>query len=245
VVSASGSWDSTEFTPLAQATVQAQGVADVLRTEGFEVKELSGPDATSQKIEAYIQQLASRVTEDDRFLFYFSGHGVTEPGPLGDVGYLLTYPATRRTLLTDGLPMVRMQSEYANLRAKHILFVLDACFSGLAIQRSNTPGQTDLQKFLQYEQIAAYTSKPTRAILAAGAKGEPALDINGGIFTKAFISGLQGEADYSKNGVITVEELFVYIQKRVLEESALHAYRQTPQLGELRAFGEGQFVFLK
>lgn len=48
---------------------------------------LSESTATRQNIESYIQRLSSRVTENDRFLFYFSGHGITEHGPLGDVGY--------------------------------------------------------------------------------------------------------------------------------------------------------------
>lgn len=245
VVAASGSWDSAEFLKLDRAVPQAKEVADVLKAQGFNVETFFEERATRQKIEAYLQELAAKLTNNDRVLFYFSGHGDTEAGALGEVGYLLTYPATKRTLFTEAIPMSLLQAQYVNLKAKHMLFVLDACFAGLAIQKTESLDETTLRKFLRYEEIAAYTKDPARAILAAGTKGQPALDVNGGIFTKAFLAGIKGGADYSHNGVITIDQLSAYIQSQVSEEAHRHGYNQTPQLGLMPVYGDGKFVFIK
>ncbi len=46
-----------------------------------------------------------------------------------------------------------------------------------------------------------------------------------GAFTKALVEGLSGKADYSKNSVISINELDLYISERVKE---LTKGRQTP-----------------
>jgi hypothetical protein len=245
VIAASGAWDTAEFATLDRAVPQAKEVAAVLSAQGFKVETFFEENATRNKVERYLQQLASQLADSDRVLFYFSGHGETEPGLLGEVGYLLTYPATRKTLLTEAIPMARLQAEYVNLRAKHMLFVLDACFAGLAIQKSSNPSGDSLQKFLRYEELATYTRDSTRAILAAGTKGQPALDVNGGIFTKAFIAGISGGADYSSTGIITVDQLSAYVQEKVGSEAFRHGFVQTPQFGPLPVYGGGKFVFIK
>jgi photosystem II stability/assembly factor-like uncharacterized protein len=243
IIAASGKWDGKEFTPLTVAIPQAQEVARVLGAYGFEVRTLFEEDATVLNIEAYLADVGARMTTDDRLIFYFSGHGVTLPGAQGDLGYLLTYPATLSSVRRLGLPMVRMQSEYADLPAKHIAFVLDACFSGLALEKDPVP--TDVAKFLRYEQLAEFTKDKARDIMTAGDKSQPALDVNGGIFTQAFLEGIQGAADYGHSGVITVDELYVYIRNKVMASAALHKRQQTPQLGHLTTYGSGKFVFYK
>ena len=60
-------------------------------------------------------------------------------------------------------------------------------------KESDKPPPEVLKKFLRYEEMAAYTHEPSRAILAASAKNQPALDLNGGIFTKAFLAGYKAE----------------------------------------------------
>jgi uncharacterized caspase-like protein len=167
------------------------------------------------------------------------------PSATGDVGYLLTYPATEATVLTRGIPMARIESEYSNiLRAKHVLFVLDACFSGLATRDQTAPNPDRLKEFLKYEELVDYTGTPSRAVLAAGDKNQAALDINGGIFTKAFLEGIKGAADGNNNGVITVDHLYAYILTRVESEARMHGHPQVPQLDRLPYYGSGKFVFI-
>ena len=246
VVAASGSWDKQEFADLsAWAAPQAREVSQALRLQGFEVTELFEEKASRDNVEAYLQDLQRKLQRDDRVLFYFSGHGYTVPSATGDVGYLLTYPATEATVLTRGIPMARIESEYSNiLRAKHVLFVLDACFSGLATRDQTTPNPDRLKEFLKYEELVDYTGRPSRVVLAAGDKNQAALDINGGIFTKAFLEGIKGAADGNNNGVITIDHLYAYILTRVQSEARIHGHPQVPQLDRLPYYGSGKFVFI-
>ncbi|MEN8218168.1 MAG: hypothetical protein ABFS56_17715, partial [Pseudomonadota bacterium] len=46
-----------------------------------------------------------------------------------------------------------------------------------------------------------------------------------GAFTEALIEGLSGQADYTKNGAITIDELDLYLSERV---KALTDGSQTP-----------------
>lgn len=241
VVGASGAWATGEFANLTEAVAQAKRVANVLRGQGFIVLEMYEADASSLKVAAVMNDLAQKVTSEDRVLFYFSGHGVTHvnAGTGGEEGYLLTYGASNATITSQGLPMYTLLGDYGRrIEAKHMLFVLDACFSGLAIEKAALPAS---KEFYKYEELASYTSSYTRMVFAAGKKNEPALDKSGGLFTKAFLDAISGRADLRQNGVITMNEVQAYVAHQVGETAAFLQARQTPQLGRQ---GEGEFVFI-
>jgi hypothetical protein len=235
IVAASGAW-SPGLDKLDDASKQAAKVAQFLSSIGFEVKEFYEEDATLANIEKYINDLVGKAGSEDRVVFYFAGHGVTKIAANNETeGYLLTYPATEDTAQTTALPMFRLRDDYARrLNAKHVLFVLDACFSGLAITQGDPK-----KELLKYEELSKYTKAYALAILAAGQKDQPALDKNGGIFTTAFLEAIQGKAA-DDLGVITVLDVFHYVKKRVGDRAALLRYQQTPQLAEI---GQGEFVF--
>lgn len=98
-------------------------------------------DAILSGIKAEIARLADR--KDDRVLIYFSGHGQTVPLPgSGEMGYLITHDA--RINLLDPVPnpaeyyatclgMDELKRLSRLISAKHVLFLIDACYSGLAI----------------------------------------------------------------------------------------------------------------
>jgi len=118
--------------------------------------------------------------------------------------------------------------------AKHILFVMDTCYSGLALARASsispqTPGYL--------EKIA---NTRVRQIITAGGAGEQAFEREGhGLFTKHFLEALDGPADENKDGVITGFELGNYLRWRVSEDTS---NKQTPVFGIME--GEGEFLFV-
>lgn len=243
LVIAVSDYSGTGFPSLPDAIPQAKLVADALSKQGFEVTPFYGPKATRDAIEAYL--LNSRLTKNDRLLVYFGGHGHTVDGATNQkIGYLVTAGVKKENILL-GLPMARIETEYAQLLgANHVLFVLDACFSGLAATRSGGPSAQELAVFHRYKEMKLLTEEKMRAVLAAGRAGDEALDLNGGIFTKAFLAGITGSADYDKNGVVTLQELYLYVQDRVLKEASINGINQVPQLSQQSAFGAGQFLFL-
>ncbi|MFK7907109.1 MAG: hypothetical protein AB8B69_18380, partial [Chitinophagales bacterium] len=52
-----------------------------------------------------------------------------------------------------------------------------------------------------------------------------------GFFTKALLQGLKGEADYNKNNIVNLEELFTFVQQRVPAMVGIHTkQRQNPKM---------------
>ena len=244
VVAAISYSGSKGFPELPSAEPQARKLAKLLTSQGFELKEFYGPDATKDAIESYLfRNLKGKLTKNDRLLVYFGGHGATVDGAQGkSMGYLVTSGVTSDAVEL-GLPMSRIEGEYASIiKANHVLFVLDACFSGLAATRSPDPRSLSFQA---YSQIKMFTEQPMRAVLTAGRKQDEALDDNGGIFTSAFMDGINGAADSDHNGVVTLTELYLYVQQRVSRVSmeALGRKPQIPQLSQMSSYGEGQFLF--
>lgn len=85
-----------------------------------------------------------RVGEDDLLVFFFAGHGVTRKvGSRGSRGYLVPVDGgtDRRDQPRWGslLDMTDLESESELIPAKHVLFILDCCFGGLAVSRTAGP----------------------------------------------------------------------------------------------------------
>jgi len=128
--------------------------------------------------------------------------------------------------------------------AEQSLYLLDACFSGLAgaAPKSNV----DYSK-ITIRQLA----KKSSHILTAGtADGEAIVldSLGGSLFTHAVIDGLRGQADASSgfpnDGIVSVTELSNYVKTRVAIGADQAGWRKslTPQIGLLSA-STGEFFF--
>jgi uncharacterized caspase-like protein len=115
------------------------------------------------------------------------------------------------------------------LEAKQALFLLDACFSGLAGHRSQA-GDRDLQ----IDQLA----KPAHHLVSAGTGDEQTIAGDrwgGSIFTDAILRAVRGEADaatsYPQDGVVSLTELVGYLKTRVAFEASRSGWTKsiTPQ----------------
>jgi len=194
--------------------------------------------ATLANIRNSFLQIASKAKENDRVLIFFAGHGFTQDLPNGgEMGYLIPVDGNPDQLYPTCLPMREIKDVAIMSNAKHILFLVDACYGGLATVESRslprkTPG------FL--EKI---TRDKSRQIITAGGRDERVMEKpewGHSAFTKNVLRGL-GErmADGDNDGIITAEELGVYLKKQVTIDSENW---HTPQSGRLTS-GEGEFVF--
>ena len=118
--------------PYAQA--DAQRIADVLETVyGFSVTRLvRNRNTTKEKIETALWELVDRTGESDQVVVYFSGHGT----PLrlnGRITWGFLVPSVARpgrnySLVSMGL----LKNISETMVARYALFIIDACFSGIA-----------------------------------------------------------------------------------------------------------------
>ncbi|GEM_PF-62513 len=222
---------------LDAAVGDAQRVRAALLRLGFpanQVFTLTEGQATKAAIENLLADRLRRLAQpEDRVVVYFAGHGTTEK-LRGDVeeGYLLPVDADPENLFATAISMTALKQIAARQRAKHVLFAVDACYSGYAIYK--TRGITNPAL------VEELTRRPAIQILTAGRAGDLAQERDGqGLFTKVLLAGLEGQADQRGWGWVSLNQLGEYVQARVFAESDK---RQLPQYGNLE--GEGQFVFV-
>ena len=235
--------DYQNWPKLRYCVNDADSVEQMLITQyGFKksnIIKLLNRDATREKIVwALGDQLADtkKVGKDDRVFVFFAGHGATRRLPSGkELGYIVPVDAEAEVSQSKSISMTQLQEFCELIPAKHLYFVIDSCYSGLALTRS---GATSSRNANYLEEI---TRRMARQILTAGGADQQVADNGPGghsIFTWTLLQGLQGLADTDGNGAITASELGAYISPIVSSVS-----NQTPAFGNLIGSEGGEFVF--
>ena len=97
------------------------------------VRILLNEEATYQNIRKQFSEISRAANENDRVLIYFAGHGETVDLPDGgEKGYLLPFEADRNDLYLTAIPMDELKQIALMSEAKHILYLIDACYGGIA-----------------------------------------------------------------------------------------------------------------
>ena len=237
-------FQDSAYPTLAYAEADAQGVARMLIDHlGFEpgnVRLILGKDATREVLESALMDWAcdpARIGEQDLMVIFFAGHGVTRDlGPRGPRGYIVPMDGGSDQrgghVWSSLLGMRDLEDISEAIPAKHVLFILDCCFGGLAIRRSAPP-------------VAAGLTSRARQVLTAGTGDQTVLDGGGGghsIFTAAVIGGVRGSADLDGDQVVTFGELFNYVGRTVENKTSS---RQTPLQATLPDHEGGSVALFK
>ena len=223
--------------PLSYAVSDAREIRAVLVDElGFSeecVTLLVDSEAARGRIlNSYFSFASPGIDLDERIIVFFAGHGHTRTGIRGEVGYLVPVDGDVDDLST----LIRWDEFTTNaelVRAKHMLFIMDACYGGLALMRNISPGSA---RFLK-DMLLRYS----RQVLTAGKADEVVSDSGGplpghSVFTGHLIEGLRGKAA-TENGVITANGLMSYVYGKVANDKNSH---QTPHYGYFD--GDGDFI---
>lgn len=224
--------------PLSYAENDAAAISTILSSKlGFpknQVIALTNKEATKESILREYINLHTKAHHDDRVLFFFAGHGHTVKGNKGQVGYLVPVDGDVNNLSS----LIRWDDITRNaelIQAKHICFIMDACYSGLALQRVITPGT---RRFL-----TDILQRPSRQVITAGKADQTVADGGGdsgqnSIFTGHLLEGLNGAAANGE-GVLTAGTLMAWVYQKVGQHPSSS---QTPHYGHIE--GDGDFVFL-
>ncbi|MBW4477809.1 MAG: caspase family protein [Tolypothrix brevis GSE-NOS-MK-07-07A] len=198
------------------------------------------------------------VTESDRILFYFAGHGIAldalenQEGP---AGYLIPQDATSGDSNTY-LPMQELHDALNTLPCRHMLAILDCCFAG-AFRWASLKREAVRKVKVYKERYDRFISDAAWQVITSAADDQKALDSLGtrGIvtdgneehspFAKALFDALLGKgADLNQDGIITATEIYSYLRDQVEILTEAHYQRQTPSLCPLRKHDKGEFIFL-
>jgi hypothetical protein len=258
-----------KVSPLRTAVSDARRLAEVLAEQHHFVVHPPLIDARGETLRALLREtMAGLVSVDDRVLFYFAGHGIAADGDDGPAGYLVPAdadPTDRSTFI----PMTELQEALEVLPCRHLLLILDCCFSGAFKWSSRTRAiGTLMPKRLYKERFDRFVHDPAWQVITSAAYDQKALDVLHGRatgdrgsatsasgdahspFALALFDALAGDADAKTDregdGVITATELYAYIRDRVEPQTLESApqRRQTPGFFPLRKHDKGEFIFL-
>jgi len=211
-----------------------------------------------------LPQLA--LTDGDRLIFYFAGHGLPRTNEDAPEGYLV--PQDADPAKPDSfLPMREVAEELSKLACHHLLLILDCCFAGTFRWVVPSRDLIPVLKMIHREHYYRFIRYPAWQLITSSAHDQEALDVAKlnqnkrdedkipgyddklhSPFALALLEGLQHSegvqrqnADLIPDGVVTAHELFTYLEQRV---SQLSKERQTPGLYPLRRdYDKGQFIF--
>lgn len=230
---------------LSYAENDAKEVAEILKKDyGFDyVTLLIGKNATREKIIDALADLqdSSKVKKEDGVIIYFSGHGVTVKVNNGEQGYLL--PIDSKVSLKNinnpapfrrsALRMDSLKDDADAIPAKHVLFLVDACYSGYMSSKAVSLAP-EIENALSYN---------ARQVITAGTQGEQAVEHHAwkhGAFTYKLLEKLSHEAK-----PVSASSLGIWLKRSVPREVAARApeFKLSPQVKYLS--GSGDFYFIR
>jgi uncharacterized caspase-like protein len=168
-------------------------------------------------------------------LIYYAGLGAPEADTAtkekdGLVKYLLPRNVQPDTLKTTAFPMDEVQRILGRIAAERVVLLLDTSYSGLAGGRSFAPSNAK-PRTLSVGFLERLAQGRGRLVMTASGANEVALepaDLGHGLFTYYVLEGLSGKADRNGDGVVTVSELYPYVEDQVERRSRAAGGRQRP-----------------
>jgi uncharacterized caspase-like protein len=185
--------------------------------------------------------LGRSAKKDDTVVIFFAGHGAPEVDTRGLerdglAKYLIPSDADPDDLYSTALPMDELHTIFGRIEAERVVAFLDACYSGAAGGRTFSSKQTRAGTVddLFLERL---TRSKGRAIITASRTNEVSIELpelGHGIFSYYLVDGLKGAADLNRDGIVSLQELYEYVEQQVTTKSRAVGGKQHPVMkGEL------------
>jgi len=178
-----------------------------------QVRVLIDEEASRENVLQSMEEVFGMAGPNDLIIFYFSGHGLNGSFlPIDFDGF------------NNKIAHEEVAAAFNKSKARFKLCLADACHSGSLIAMRSAEPEPELVKF--YTSLAKSVSGT--ALLMSSKADETSLESAGlrqGVFSHFLIRGLKGEADLNKDKVVTVQELFDFINDKVRDYTG---NRQSP-----------------
>jgi C-terminal peptidase prc len=199
----------------------------LLLGEPSKAKDLSDytSEATRENVIAALKWVSSKATPDDMVIFGFFGQG----GPMGDSGDRRCYFTSDSTFLgrdKNALASSDLADTLKTLKAGKFCSFVDINFKGFQAGQGKAVAEASLganpyQEFLGEDASEDHLPLPGRVVFLATNGLYPSVEADDhGVFAKAVIEGLSGEADkegYEPDGMVTVDELAEFLDKKMTD----------------------------
>ena len=243
VVIGVGRYEHRDVPPLRFAVSDADAMYTLLTTTAGFPKDhvLLLTDRTETKPtlrnirQALGEFLARKAGPDDIVVIYYAGHGAPEVDASGAEAdglakYLVPRDADPGALYSTAFPMDEVGRIFDRISAQSVVFFLDTCYSGAGGGRTFA-----LAGVRALSGSAAFLERLTRSkgrvIISASRPNEVSLELaelGHGVFTYYLLEGLRGRADRNRDGVVTISELYEYVEEQVERKAREAGGRQHP-----------------
>lgn len=220
--------------PLENCARDVEAVKTVLvERYGFQLLRppLLNGQATRQSVIKILRECAQKITENDRFLLYYAGHGQLDA--LDNEGYWILSGCDAENYASDGMANQDVLRNIRPIRARHILLLVDSCFSGslFTANRDFVPVSNDLGALEKFASRWAITAGRNEPVSDGSAGGHSP-------FAKCVLDFLR--RDDHPGGQFAISDLARYVKVVLSNNSS-----QTPDGRRLQNCGDegGEFVF--
>jgi helicase len=193
-------------------------------TLGAGAELLVGERTTRSEIQSRFEAL-SDCGSDDVVVVSFSGHG-------GETHELVTYDAEIDDLASTCIPLSALTEWFSAIPARHLVCVLDYCFSGAMGAKVLTLDA--LPRDLRSEDVElSAMAGDGRLILTASTAQQPAWEytrLGHGLLTHHLLEALQGAPEVSDGNRLPVLAVMQHVTRRVIDTAAGFAREQEPTL---------------
>lgn len=231
---------------LNNAVRDAQGALRLFEYLGFE---LVGPpllddSATGAAIQGLATDELMALGPDDSLVVFFAGHGGTRSQWLGNeelkTGYLIPVDAAHGDRVATWIDLEDWLRKIARLPPKHILVLLDACFTGIAL------GSVAKWRGGAAPHDGAFGvlhGRRSRRIISSALDDQVAGDCGPvaghSLFTGCLIDGFRHRQLGDGRRAVTGSELGLYLQRQVSSYPESH---QTPDFGTFEHDDRGEMT---
>ena len=171
-----------------------------------------------------VKKICISAKTGDTILIYFAGHGtIDKDGKL----YLLPIDASSMAIEESCISWEWLRKQIELCSAKNKILIIDACHSGAG----RDVAAAVRMSFTLLEEVENSTSGFVCITSCSGGQLSYELsELNQGIFSYYLASGISGEADPLGKGIIDVESLYRFVQKRTVNHAKSIGVEQEPHL---------------
>jgi hypothetical protein len=168
-----------------------------------QIRVLVDEDATKENILNSLERTFAKAGPNDVIFFYFSGHG------LNGAFLPIDFDGNSNKLEHTEIMKILDKSQ-----AKSKIVIADACHSGSIQNAKGASAQSIIETYYD-----AFSRSTGGMVLMMSSKAEEtSIENNGlrqGIFSHFLIRGLKGAADSDEDRLVTINELFEYVEANV------------------------------
>ena len=225
------------------AVSDANLMKETLVEKGFViVSELLNSQATAQNVKEMIDTVKEMLKgkKRARFVLFLASHGYFDEE--NEETWMMCYGGNTNKLASTCVDLNEIKKMSKRLDTTHQLYVLDCCHAGglfAGTRGAPTKYETQLMK------------SPAVYGMTAVTEDQEAMEAHGhGLFTRAIVDGLKGNAPEFQRGEdhLTAGQLFEYASRSVFQAAQERSHVQTPKFEPLQQMHkkkscDGQFLF--